>query len=221
MANLTQASRELFRRAPDERFESVEQLREHCRELRRASSDRWHVPQFLRPTVSNGDLLLSVDNDGAFCLNDWSFSQLCRLGGVAKDTVNRLTPETASRVLSETLPTSQKPMQVMTQGTSIRSIHGVAYTRLWNVDLLNLLSEFGSDFQPPQPGFNGATGLYCGEQDLFCFLIDPAGWIEISGEAFAPGFFVWNSEVGRRSVGISTFWFQKVCQNHVRRITNR
>jgi hypothetical protein len=21
-----------------------------------------------------------------------------------------------------------------------------------------------------------ATGLYCGEQDLFCFLIDPAGW---------------------------------------------
>lgn len=50
----------------------------------------------------------------------------------------------------------------------------------------------------------GATGLYCGEQDLFCFLIDPAGWIEIGEEAFAPGFFVWNSEVGRRSLGIST-----------------
>jgi hypothetical protein len=57
--------------------------------------------------------------------------------------------------------------------------------------------------------------LYAGEQDLFCFLIDPLGWTEIDGEAFAPGFFVWNSEVGRRSFGVQTFWFQAVCQNHI------
>jgi len=57
--------------------------------------------------------------------------------------------------------------------------------------------------------------LYCGEQDMFCFLIDPTGWAEINGEAFAPGFFVWNSEVGKRSVGVQTFWFQAVCQNHI------
>ena len=50
---------------------------------------------------------------------------------------------------------------------------------------------------------------------MFCFLIDPTGWVEIAGEAFAPGFFVWNSEVGRRSVGILTFWFQSVCANHI------
>ena len=31
----------------------------------------------------------------------------------------------------------------------------------------------------------------------------------------APGFFVWNSEVGRRTVGIQTFWFQAICQNHL------
>lgn len=47
------------------------------------------------------------------------------------------------------------------------------------------------------------------------FLIDPLGWAEIEGEAFAPGFFLWNSEVGRRSVGIQTFWFQAVCANHI------
>lgn len=50
---------------------------------------------------------------------------------------------------------------------------------------------------------------------MFCFLIDPLGWAEIEGQAFAPGFFLWNSEVGRRSVGIQTFWFQAVCQNHI------
>jgi hypothetical protein len=75
--------------------------------------------------------------------------------------------------------------------------------------------EYATDFTPPQKGFNGSTGLYAGEQDMFCFLIDPTGWVEIGGEAFAPGFFVWNSEVGRRSIGIATFWFQSVCANHI------
>ncbi len=78
-----------------------------------------------------------------------------------------------------------------------------------------MLGEFATDFEPPPVGVNGATGLYCGEQDLFCFLIDPSGWAEIAGEAFAPGFFVWNSEVGRRTLGVKTFWFQAVCQNHI------
>ena len=42
----------------------------------------------------------------------------------------------------------------------VRSVHGVAYTRLWNADLLDLVAEFGSDFQPPQRGMTGGTGLY-------------------------------------------------------------
>ena len=82
-------------------------------------------------------------------------------------------------------------------------------------DLTAMLMEFATDFTPPQKGVSGATGLYAGDQDMFCFMIDPTGWTEIGGEAFAPGFFVWNSEVGRRTVGVSTFWFQAVCQNHI------
>ena len=26
---------------------------------------------------------------------------------------------------------------------------------------------------------------------------------------------MWNSEVGRRSLGVETFWFQAICQNHI------
>src|SRR3954447_26853083 len=50
---------------------------------------------------------------------------------------------------------------------------------------------------------------------MFVFLIDPLGWAEIEGETFAPGFFLWNSEVGKRSVGVQSFWFQAVCRNHI------
>ena len=135
---------------------------------------------------------------------------------VSKDTINRLSCKTASKALEETLPTSEKPLQLLTHEDQIRSVHGVAYTRLWNADLLDVVQEFASDFTPPQKAMDGtSTGLYCGEQDMFAFLIDPTGWAEINGEAFAPGFFLWNSEVGRRTVGIQTFWFQKICQNHI------
>jgi hypothetical protein len=97
-------------------------------------------------------------------LNDWSFSQLCKLAGVSKDTVNKVSADTAGRVLAETLPQGGKPMQVLTLDRAIRSIHGASYTRLHNLDLLAIVKEFATDFQPPQTGMNGATGLYCGEQ---------------------------------------------------------
>ena len=160
--------------------------------------------------------MTTAGSTNARAVNDWSFSQLCRLAGVNRDTVNRLTSDTASQVFKETIPrNTTKPMQLYTEGDTLRSIHGTAYTRVHDADLVSILQDYAVDFQPPQQGMNGATGLYCGEQDMFCFLIDPAGWTDIDGEAFAPGFFLWNSEVGRRSLGIQTFWFQAVCQNHI------
>jgi hypothetical protein len=218
MTNLVQASRELFSRAPDERFESLADLSDYCQQQRRDASERWHPPLDISPQaacVGENGLGLTLGSDGAFLLNDWSFGQLCRLAGVQKGTVNRLTAETASRVLKETLPGGTKPLQVLTQGDQVRAVHAASYTRLYNAELLEVIEEFGSEFSPPPVGFNGATGLYAGEQDVFCFLVDPDGWTNIRGEVFAPGFFAYNSEVGRRSVGITTFWYQRVCGNHI------
>lgn len=212
MATLKRAHNELFRRTPDECFDSFEALHKKCCDDREDSVDQWIRPQDLIVTHD-----LTLCSDGEECsLNDWSFTQLCRMAGVSKDTINRLSRKTASKAFEETLPSSDKPLQLLTHGDRIRSVHGVAYTRLWNADLLDVVQEFASDFTPPQKAMdNTSTGLYCGEQDMFAFLIDPTGWAEINGEAFAPGFFLWNSEVGRRTVGIQTFWFQKVCQNHI------
>ncbi|MFO0849880.1 MAG: hypothetical protein U0871_15195 [Gemmataceae bacterium] len=213
---LTRASRELFRRAPDERFPTVDALLAHCRREKDESLDRWHPPAALTPTATaDARLGLAAGGDGPFALNDWSFGQLCGLARVGKETVNRLAPDTAARVFRETLPGGNKPLQLLTRGDGVRSVHGTAYTRLPNADLVGMLAEVATDFQPPQTGVAGGTGLYCGEQDLFCFLIDPAGWAEVGDQAFAPGFFVWNSEVGKRSVGVQTFWFQAVCANHI------
>lgn len=217
--NLTNANVELFRRTPDERFGTLQELWDHCHREHSSSRDLWTPPQELHPTPSDGRLDLDIVSAGTFGLNSWSFGQLCQLAGLNKDTVNRLQPATAARVFEETLPSGSKPLQVFVRGERTRSIHGAAYTRLPNVELLTMLKEFAVGFQPPQeagqPGDSAGSGLYCGEQDMFVFMIDPLGWIEIEGEAFAPGFFMWNSEVGRRSVGVQTFWFEAVCRNHI------
>lgn len=213
MATLAKAHNELFKRSPDEVYQSFDDLYEHCARQRLQSEDIWERPQDLTLTH---DMTVCTGDGNELGLNDWSFSQMCRMAGVSKDTVNRLSHRTASRVFEETLPRADKPLQILATESSIRSVHGVAYTRLWNADLLDVVREFASDFTPPQTAMDGVgSGLYCGEQDMFAFLIEPTGWAEIDGEAFAPGFFVWNSEVGRRSLGIQTFWFQKISQNHL------
>jgi hypothetical protein len=216
VANLTRASEQLFRRLPDETFSSLGEILAGCREDAERSIDRWRPPKGIRPVVHEGRFGLDLGDGGEpFRLNDWSFSQLCGLAKVSKDTLNRLSAETAGRVIAETLPGGNKPAQLFTRDALVRSIHGPSYARLHDSDVVSMLMEFAVDFTPPQQGCTGGTGLYRGEQDLFCFLIDPTGWVEVGGEAFAPGFFAWNSEVGRRSVGVQSFWFQAVCCNHI------
>jgi hypothetical protein len=216
MTELMRASRELFARTPDETFESFDQLYQYCSVLQERSVDLWEPPELVTPTIMDDRQLgLSVGAAGPFHLNDWTFGQLCGLARVDKGTLNRLCGETAMQAFRETFPKGRKPLQILTTDDRVRSVHGASYTRLFNTELLDVVRQHADDFTPPQKGFNGATGLYAGEQDMFCFLIDPTGWVDIGGESFAPGFFIWNSEVGRRTVGIETFWFQSICANHI------
>ncbi len=215
MTNLKKASYQLFSRPEDERFPCFDSLYEHCASTRIDSQVHWKAPAEVIPVAMDGDLGLKLTGESGYKLNDWSFGQTCSVASINRDTVNRLKTETAVQVLLETLPVGDKPVQVMTKAGKVRSLHGASYTRLYDVDVLNVVMDEASDFAPPPVGFNGATGLYAGEQDMFAFMVDNDSWVDIGGEQFAPGFFIWNSEVGRRTVGIETFWFQRICGNHI------
>lgn len=216
MVNLLKANRELFRRTSDECFPSIAELRGHCHNRMESSREYWFKPQELIPIARPESLSIRLDSGDESRLNDWSFGQLCRLCGISRDTINRLSSETAAQAISETLPKSDRPIQFLADDDVTRSIHGLSYTRLWNSELLDLIADYAGDFRPPQTAFNReGTGLYCGEQDMFVFLVDESSRVEFGEHKFAPGFFLWNSEVGRRSLGIQTFWYQYVCGNHI------
>ena len=63
------------------------------------------------------------------------------------------------------------------------------------------------------------TTLYASDRDVFMFLVDDTHPIEIGKlpngdpDLIFRGFYVWNSEVGSKTLGISTFMLRGVCQN--------
>ena len=216
MVNLMRANKELLKRSPDECFKSLADLRNHCVTQRESSAEFWSKPQAVSAVVQQDEVALTFENGEARRLNEWSFGQLCLLCGVAAKTINRLSPKTATIAIEETLPRADRPIQFLHGADEVRSIHGISYTRLWNSELLDVVGQFDAEFQPPKPAqYHHGTGLYAGEQDMFAFLVDDNAWVDIGEDRFAPGFFVWNSEVGSRSVGIQTFWYQHICGNHI------
>lgn len=133
MVHLTRASKQLFERPEDERFENLEALYQHCSAIREQSSELWQAPAEILPR-GDGELCLQLGENGEYWLNDWSFSQACSLAGVRKETVNRLSLLTASRVLQETMPGGHRPLQLLTHNNRIRALHGASYTRLFDAD---------------------------------------------------------------------------------------
>jgi hypothetical protein len=63
------------------------------------------------------------------------------------------------------------------------------------------------------------TTLYASDRDVFLFLVDDTHPIEAgklpdgSPDLHFWGFYCWNSEVGSKTLGISTFYLRGVCQN--------
>lgn len=206
---------QLFSRSDDQHFATFDALYTHSLKRQRNSEVHWRLPAEVIPTDYHGKLHLKLSGSRAYSLTEWSFGQVCQFTGHKKESLNRLKSSTAAQVLVETMPHGSRPLQIFTEDETIRSIHPVGYTRIHDAALLELVIDEAFDFDPPPPADHGATGLYVVEQDMFAFMIDQKSWIEVGEERFAPGFFVWNSEVGRRALGLTTFWYQRGCGNHI------
>src|SRR5688572_8401073 len=147
MVNLTRASRELFSRAPDERFDSFDALLAHCKRRKAQAIEHWQPSTGLCIEQDAGQVLMRLDQtDGAkLSLTDWSFSQLCKLCEVSKETVNKVTAETAALIFRDALPRSRKPFQVYAERDTALAVHGTAYSRLFDAEVLQVVREAAPD----------------------------------------------------------------------------
>ncbi len=223
MTTLTQAFTQWNSRPADQRFASLADLH--------TATSRYHdeagtatLPfQSLHAIERDGRVMLNGRTDMTADLTHWSFGQIAQRACAPASYLRTLPARLAVECLNTGLAarTDDGDAQVLfnRDGTLVaRAITSDRYTRIWNSDISARLLKLEAEgpWTPAPAAFDGSRGLYAGDQDMFCFMVDSGRRIfeSLPGGGLSRGFFVWNSEVGAASFGIMTFLYEYVCGNH-------
>ena len=173
-----------------------------------------------------------------FEMTHWAFNQLCTRITCPAEFMRRLPADLATRNLNQCVEdTNMQKVQLLTREngkTEMRAVNSEGYGRIWNADILEQVVEtYGDGVSASNrfrvPGEFGKrvvvdkdnTTLYMSDRDMFVFLTDEENRVELpnrrNGEAgsLARGFYFWNSEVGAKTFGVATFYFDYVCANRI------
>lgn len=232
---LTQAFDQWSNRPADERFKSLEDLHAATSRSRgMAAQSRGVALKSLRIGVDAKDVkaqpVLIGQNGNEANFSHWAFGQVCRQLGAPAHYLRNLPADLAATNLNHGIQSAidpepvnllfNAPQQVSQAGPlTLRASTSSKYTRIWNSDVtsrLLRLVEMNPDWQPAPEAFDGSRGLYASDEDMFAFLVDNQRPIfeQDKNGGLGRGFFVWNSEVGAASFGITTFLYEYVCGNH-------
>lgn len=236
---LMQASHQWATRPDDERFTSLPTMYAAAIQMRQRSAARVISSRQLsaRPVEGDSKALVAVGPDGnAVNFTNWSFGQLAQRAGAPAAYMRELPAPLAADCLNYGLQTRDVDsigcLLHRNGHNELRAVTGPNYGRVWNHVVIDALQQrFGDgvtgDFKVPgEFGKDVAitkanTTLYASDRDMFVFLADEKHRIEVPGRrpgvtgSLARGFFVWNSEVGKCTLGIGTFLFDYVCCNRI------
>jgi hypothetical protein len=239
MNTLSQASHQWSTRPDDERFVSLTDLFDHF-DLIRSQSKNVVVPSKVlnfEPTHDNRGLLVSGPNGTGYAPTHHAFGQLATLAKAPAGYLRTLPSPIAADNLNYGIrfvrDVEDLGLLLQKNGSNVlRCALGPNYGRVWNADVIEALIERFGDGRTGDwkvPGEYGIdveitkanTTLYGSDRDCFVFLADEKNRVTIpnrrdgqSGTA-ARGFFVWNSEVGDKTLGIATFLFDYACKNRI------
>lgn len=237
---LMQASRQWASRPADERFTSLTDMLEHFRNQRANSREVVVSSRRLQavPQADHKGLLIEGPNGHGYAPSHWSFGQLAQLADAPASYLRKLPAELAADCINLGLRVLRDVEDVGCllyrngDAPTLRAATGPKYGRIWNMDVVGgLVERFGDgvsghwrvpgEFGKAVQVDKGNTTLYASDRDCFIFLADESRRIEVpnrrNGESgsMARGFFVWNSEVGSSTFGLSTFLFDYVCCNRI------
>lgn len=172
----------------------------------------------------------------------WSFGQLTALAGAPASYLRQLPAPLAAINLQYGL-SGHRAEQIKTLETTdgraeLRAVTGTDYGRIYDHELVEAVQKIAGDgigdtrwkvpgvldwstgiYNPDVDITRDTTTLYASDRDVFVFLVDDQNPIEAgrlpSGEPdlFFRGFYVWNSEVGAKTLGMASFYLRAVCQN--------
>lgn len=228
VTNLTHASYQWRNRPADERFTNLTDLKHAVLKRRDISYEDTVDTGKLRMLPVKDSVSLMYDNQNLDMTN-WAFGQLCNLAGAPASYLRTLPANLVSENLNYALPDTRESVKLLLAANGcaeVRAFTSESYGRIWDIDVVNAVESLcernPSWHNPPaytKKCINGTemenAGLYASDRDVFMFFIDEDHPIEVNGERLSRGFFVWNSEVGKSSFGLTTFLYRYVCGNHI------
>jgi hypothetical protein len=241
---LMQASQQWASRPVDERYLDLNEMRRHFHDVYNNSiafgeSSRKVAFSPLDNDKSHKSLVVHTSKfEGEINPTHWAFGQLAQLAGAPAGYLRKLPAPMVADCMNYGMKFMRDVEDVGVllhqdkEIVTMRAATGGRYGRIWNKDILDgMVKLFGDgitgDWKVPGewgkdvPVTLQNTTLYASDQDMFVFLCDEKHRIEIpnrrDGKAgdMAKGFFIWNSEVGDCTFGISTFLFDFVCGNRI------
>lgn len=225
--NLYEAHSQWASRPPDQRFPDLNALYNFTNKRRLASSDR-NVPlRALKVVVSDSEGLSVNSEIPQSALTHWSFSQICSQTRTPAGYLRGLPAELARECLQHSIQGAGGNCKLLLADDTQESGHrflsavtGPAYGRIWDADVVdNLMSAVDGTawhVPPGRPAFGSDfSGLYASDRDMFAFLVNDEKPIEVGNARLGRGFFLWNSEVGSATFGLTTFLYNYVCGNHI------
>ncbi len=239
--NFTSAASHQWRARPDdERFVSLDAMQSSLDTARGYSNARVVSSRALtcRPIENDAKgIAIEGPNGAAVFPTHWAFGQLAQRAGAPVGYLRDLPAPLAADCINYGLvhrDVEELGVMLYKNGGApeLRAVTGPNYGRVWNADIVRALrGRFGDgvtgafrvpgEFGKAVEVTKANTTLYASDRDMFVFLADEQNRIEVpnrrdgkSGE-MARGFFVWNSETGKTTLGIATFLFDYVCCNRM------
>jgi len=241
---LTACSTQWASRPDDERYTDLTSMQTHFNSLRDRSVGKAVSSRSLEfapdPENPRSGLLVQGQNGTPAHMSHWSMGQMAGLAGAPAGYLRKLPAPIAADCMNYGMKFDRDVEDVGVLLTrhddmptpELRAATGPNYGRIWNADIVNdLVNRFGDgrsgDFRIPGefgrevPITKDNTTLYASDRDMFIFLADEKNRIEVPNRRngqpgmMARGFFVWNSEVGSKSLGIAMFLFDFVCMNRI------
>jgi hypothetical protein len=183
--------------------------------------------------------LVSLNGEPGLSMTNWSFLQMCKKINTQPKWHYRQPP---NRIVEDFNYHFQRApndefnfysFDDQIKGKRyLKAVLGKNYGRVSNREIVHhLIEKFGDGIngQWTRPHVRGAldqnsldvTTFFAGDRDMWVFMTDENSYVEIPNRRnsetgrLSRGFIVWNSEVGSRSLGIQTFYFDHMCNNRL------
>lgn len=228
-----EASHQWATRPQDQRFESLETLYASVNDRRMRSRS---IDVDLGTVSAKEDQNTIVLNRGFQSVepSHWAYGQLAGWIHAPSEYLRRLPTPLAVQCLNHGIVNSAKERGTLKfmaitepnkELNTLQAVTSTTYGRIWDADVVGcaqrIVERTGGRFFNPKAydmasGGTKPSGLYASDRDVFIFMIDGGSRLEVGPRAkLNRGFFMWNSEVGARTFGLTTFLFNEVCGNHI------